>query len=518
MAGEFQAYLEQENRRTARIEGAAGAATETMAAGGANLLKDRWWKKEHEEFRDTAVAELKEKLSQIGNLSADETADDVQGAWGIYQSAIIDFMDKAGEYPQNPYISQLGQKMFTHSQQMFGDLTQGVQQAAAAEAHREGAITERELRGPRKERIEAQTEQAQAAARASDRKPAALGLPKQTDFGAADTFRTIPPVLWMEKMRASKGYRDLEKAEVATKAESAWDQLSDEEKSRYMMAGTEEQAKRDFAENYGLSADERRNLDVRSAAMLVGQLHGPTMDPYIQGALVNQLVGPKQQLLEDVRKAAPKIGKNQQLRENSNPLYTLIFGKALKWAEEGANPIEEPYTPSELKDKFPGSPADQVVTEYLKLRKEGKEHADAVVELARSTETGPSLLDKLVVERFSELDVKDPGQDKNITHFRRALIDMLEAYRKDYEKKIVSGELWKSGYMSEAGAEWLKQKLLNVPILGTLSRAPLSGLAGEGIRTGAEVGEPTSTRPFLEEEMEAAIETGAIPSLFRGVR
>jgi hypothetical protein len=500
----FDQYAQELEKRASQQEQQNVGAAATLVGGVTHVIKDRWWKKEFEEFKESAGAEFNEALTKLGQLTSDETFEDVSGAWSIFSSSIKNYMEKVGEYPQNPYIANLGKNMFNLTQNMYKDFTQGLtaQQEVRASRAEQERLTAREPLV--RERYKAETEESRAAA-AKSRAGAGIGLTKgKLTYGDASLYARTPVALHLETIRKSKTYRDQVKESVRGVAATEWQNLADEDRAEYAFKFDNY-----LQEHPGLNFEQQKEIDRSALGLHLGQFYGGQMGPYEIGAIVNQILGPKEQEIKnkvaDIK--AQKIPAGAQIIQESPASQTVTFATDEDIPPE-KNLYEDPPPPIELEEKYAGSPAHILVGEYWRRRDEGALHQDAIEDLFRNPEHGGSgIVDGLVADRFEMLPgPEEMTTEKSIENWRRDLLKLLSNYEDYYEdylfrkkEKELQKEMFVEGTMSKAGLELLGRRTGRgikgiLESIGTDLVPAEEALAEEGLRPGGKILPPKPRR------------------------
>lgn len=428
MADAFGNYIETMKQRTAQMEQQTQGSMDVFAGRIGGLVKDRWWKKEYEEFKETAGAEFNEALSKIGQLTSDETFNDIPGIWGIFSGAVKSYMEKVGEYPTNPYIGQMGKGMFEYMQSTFSNLTQGVQtrqEMQIAGAGEERAAAAQPLL---EERYRAETDLRKAQAEKARRGPAA-GIRGALTFGKADLFARTPVNMHLDTIKRSKPYKDMIKEKLQSRAAEEWNEMDFDAKYNY-----NQQFKKYLESHPGLTFEEEREVQRDALGLHLSQFYAGTRGPYEINAVINEMLGTKEpeirSKLEDAKQIRMPTGV--PVHEGSNASMAMTFQTDEDLT--GKDYFDDPPDLAELQEKYKGSPAERLASSYIILRKNGIEHQRAVKDLFRSRDQGGSgEVDLMTTDVFSGLGKGDTITDKSIENWRRDLIKLLQHYKDEYE-------------------------------------------------------------------------------------
>lgn len=428
MADGFDAYVRNQARPQPQQEGTALGG---FIGDVTNMVQDRWWKKEAEEFKESAGQEFQEMLSRIGQLTSDETFEDINGLWTIYSSGIKKFMDRVSEYPKNPYISQYGQNMFNFMQNQFGSLTEGVQaqhrmQIASAQEERE------QLAAPGKRRL---TEAQAKYYEEGGRRGAATRITGLT-FGKTDLFNRMSPAVHLDTIKQSKAYQNMRAAKIRQQAAERWEATPPAE--RFTLATNFDQ----FVKSQGLSEEDELELDREALNLHFNELYGATRTPFEVEAMVDKIMGPKHIPTRDNvdRALTGRIPTGTPIPEGSASSAKASFMTDEELPEDI---FENPPEPSTMREKYGDSPAGRVATEYWRLRSQDKmSHGEAVEHMFRSEDHGGSgFIDRQTIDVFEGIGYGNKVTDASISNWRRDLLKMLRAYEDYYEGEQFQQEL-----------------------------------------------------------------------------
>lgn len=477
------------------------------------MVQDRWWKKEAEEFKESAGTEFQEMLGRIGQLTSDETFSDIGGLWGIYTAGIKKFMDRASEYPKNPYISQYGQNMFNFMQTQFGELTEGVQRQhqmgiAASEERRAVAAAPGE-RAETEARTGLLRAQAGAAGKTSLK---GLGL----TFGKHDLFARMSPDAHIGTIKQSKAYQSMRTNKIRQQAAEKWNSIPPADR---MLTATNFE---NFVKTQSLSDEDEVALEREALTMHFNELYGASRSPYEIEALIDKISGPKHVPTNDNKEKAlfGRIPMGTPIPEGSVSSAKVTF---MTDEEVPEDIFENPPEPSVMKQKYGGSPAGRVATEYWRLRDEDKmSHEHAVENMFRSEDHGGSgFIDRQTIEVFSGIGEGNSVTDASISNWRRDLLKMLRAYEDYYE-----GEMWEKTLDKERKEEFARTgkmptlmgkraahgiKRLVEEMFEPETRYSEEALAREGMRTDRIVPPRESIGTILSEQEEAFPKLTRVP-------
>ncbi len=465
----------------------------TIAAGGVGgMIKDRWWKKEFEEFKETKGAELQESFSQIGEMVSDETFEDVGGIWGIYQSSVSKFMDEVGQYPDNPYISQMGERTFNMVKDQFGDLTQGIQQTASAQRDTASAEIAQAGAAGKRGLVEAQTDAATASA--EQRRAGGAGgalLEGKVTYGNRKDFANMHPSAHLGFIKRTKPYSDRKKERESGFAMQEWQSMDSQSQEALMVQGIMN-AKDYVAQFPGLTAEQEIEFDKQELTQHMRELGIPEQDIYermqLQFGMNRELINRE---LDDTKaEGVPALYPSGLPLESGSPTSQRLTFRTTQDVE-GMNLFDDPPDFADLEANYKGSPAHVLAAEYRRRRSDNMHHNAAVEDLFTSIDEGGSgIADVLVGQVFSGA-TGDRTSVRAIDNWRLDTIKMLTSYEAMYDGTVMENEL--SALQSAiypAGGTFTKEMLLYTG--AKLARAGSETLkwVGKGFAGGTEaVGE-----------------------------
>lgn len=399
------------------IEGPTTAA-KTMG----DTLRDRWWKKELEEFKEGPYQRFQQTVNQLGQLEKDESID-VGQFWSMTQSAIMDLNTEAVKYTDNPYVGQVAASIMEGLKGAMGDMTQGITRQAQARQATTAAKRSEELLPLEKERMKAQTGAERARQAAEEERLAGLqraGM--KEDRGTLYGPMTGSPEGWMSIAEASDEYSTRLGIATRTAAETAW---MGEEGDLFREQTLGMGKKEDFVKGFFLSPEQKAQFDAGVADDIVAQLeihpdYADTMKDSMMGGRVTKMARALEARKTDV-----------QLNVGSAGLNRILFGDDALGAGRAVDvrPVDKITR---------GSPASTVLNEYDRLRKAGHDHPAAMEMIIDD-----GAIDGAIVN--SKIDVTTPGGLASGKNAARELVELLEDQRDRYDIMAYEREALKEG-------------------------------------------------------------------------
>lgn len=461
------------------------AGIEAGIVGAHERIQDRWWKKEFEEFKEVAQAEYNTSMQALGSMVGDETFDDVEGAWNTYSSAIKNLMDKAGEYPDNPYIGAFSKQWFDHVQNTGSQLTGAVksrEDLAGAGQRRE---FEAELQPGRLAQQEAQLDltrsQADKARGQGVLDPSKRGF----SYGDPKVLINTPDEIMPQTLFAPSN-KDWQRAVSnvrENKARTEWGKLGPQDK---MM-----QSFSDYSKGVSLTDEEMKALKTQALATTFVEKGA---SPFAAQSMAISLMGAKKPPIDEAARTVGPVPSNTMVPAKTAPMYRQLFGTTEDLGEDPIEDLGGATSLNDLEKKYKGSTIANISQGYRQQRARGRDHVEAVEQVSRE------IFDDEVGKYYNLTDISGTT-DRNIQEFRSELIRFLQVLgdmfvAKDVESGIsdIQKQLYEEGggILSATGAKLVGAQIL-APFqklegpTNMLDQEYLSSLSKEGVRSGGTV-------------------------------
>jgi len=214
MAANFPGSLMQPREDIGGAKGELGGVTSLAK----NVMYERWWRKELEEFDRVAIPKMKDAVTKLGELANDENFTDHGGAWAMMKGAVASVQNEALKYPNNPYISMKSANMHKALSGSFQEMTQGLKDIQTTRTAREQEkLTEAKRTELMPQQIATSKMQEKLAGAQLEREE--RGKARPTDFGPLRGHATG----WATTVEGSAKYATLYAARKLESANAAWE-------------------------------------------------------------------------------------------------------------------------------------------------------------------------------------------------------------------------------------------------------------------------------------------------------
>lgn len=355
MAANFPGSLTQPRDDIGGAKGELGGVTSLAK----NVMYERWWRKELEDFDRVAIPKMKEAVTRLGELANDENFTDHGGAWAMMKSAVMAVKSEAGKYPGNPYISTKAAEMDKSLAGGFGEMTQGLKDMQATRT----AAEQEKLATAKREQLLPE----QLAAAKAGRQVSELQLKKSqkqeqriTDFGQM----LGDPAGWGTIIKASANYQTLHEQQRKQDAAKAW--IGEEGQKVRDELGVMANEK-NFIANYEMNSSDMEDFDDTMFRSAVAQLD---FAPDVSSSVINDMIRTNK-TKTNADDAKKPITLPVSLQPGSPALNRVLWGVP----GMGAGSAADLRPPSSEINK--GSIAGQVLDMYARLRLDGMNHEEA---------------------------------------------------------------------------------------------------------------------------------------------
>ncbi len=289
MAANFSGSLMQPREDIGGAKGELGGVTNLAK----NVMYERWWRKELEDFDRVAIPKMKEAVTKLGELANDENFTDHGGAWAMMKGAVSSVQNEALKYPNNPYISMKSANMHKALSGSFQEMTQGLkdmqtiatskEQAKLAEAKRTELMPQQIATSKTQQKV-AEAELARAE----------RGKARITDFGPLRGHAQGWPTI----IQNSPAYSQLHEKRRLEDANDAWAGESGQA-YRDQMGVMAKQS--DFIEMHSLDDDSEQQFNKQMYTSAVKQLGEA---PDVEAAFINDMIrsSPVKDAVDDAKK------------------------------------------------------------------------------------------------------------------------------------------------------------------------------------------------------------------------